>query len=176
MKSIVFALAALASAANAGAQEYGRVLSSTPVVGQVAVPEQFCDQQSIIVPGRSSGSGTALGAVTGAVIGTGVVHGGGRGASAVIGLVGGAASRAPMALAEPMAIAEPIRIAPAITTIQTSIDYVPFIVPVPVRVAPLVIAVPVVGWGYAPRQHRYPYGAIQAHPRGAGHGQRSHLR
>ena len=235
MKSIVFVIATLAAAASAGAQEIGQVLSSTPVIGQVAVPQQFCDQQSVIVPGRSSGGGAALGAISGAVIGSAIGHGGGRGAGAVIGMVGGAligdqldgrnadqiqqvrrctthtayenrvlhydvvyayagrqyAVQLPNdpgpaiqvqvtpvgAIAPPpasMAIAEPIRLAPTITTIQSSVEYVPYLAPM--RMAPLVIAVPPVVWGYAPRQHRHVYRANPPYPGGAGHGHRPRWR
>jgi uncharacterized protein YcfJ len=90
MKRIVYTLVALSAAAMAGAQETGRVLSSTPVIGQLAVPQQVCRDVSVVVPGQRDGTGAALGAVTGAVIGSTVGHGGGRAAASVIGMVGGA--------------------------------------------------------------------------------------
>ncbi len=90
MKSIVLSVATLSVAAAADAQEFGRVLSSTPVIGQVALPQQVCHDTTVVVPGRRSGAGAALGAVTGAVIGSAVGQGNGRVVGSVIGMVGGA--------------------------------------------------------------------------------------
>ena len=91
MKSIaLLSVAALSVATAAGAQEFGHVLSSTPVIGQVALPQQVCHDTTVVVPGRQSGAGAALGAVTGAVIGSTVGQGNGRVVGSVIGMVGGA--------------------------------------------------------------------------------------
>ncbi|MCZ4317250.1 glycine zipper domain-containing protein [Comamonadaceae bacterium G21597-S1] len=91
MKSIVLlSVAALSVATAAGAQEFGRVLSSTPVIGQVALPQQVCHDTTVVVPGQRTGAVAALGAVTGAVIGSTVGQGNGRVVGSVIGMVGGA--------------------------------------------------------------------------------------
>jgi len=90
MKSICLAfVAALASTLAAG-QEVGRVLSSTPVIQQVAVPQQFCSQESYAVPAQGRGGGAAIGAIAGGAIGNAIGHGGGRAAATVLGIVGGA--------------------------------------------------------------------------------------
>lgn len=230
MKYGVIMMATLVSVA-AQAQELGRVLSSTPVIGQVAVPQQLCQQGSVVVPGQNNGGGAALGAITGAVIGSALGHGGGRAAGAVVGMVSGAfigdrldsrtadqlqpvqtcttqttyenrvlrydvvyeyagrhyAVQMPSdpgttvqvqvtpvgALAPtPIVAAAPMAMAPNITTIQSSVEYVPYLAPI--NVAPVVIGYPSIGWGY--QRYHYPRHAPHAYPRGAGYGQRPHWR
>lgn len=94
MTSRFLVLAAASACTWAGAEELGRVLSSTPVFQQVAVPQQYCSLESVVVPGTSSGGGAVVGAITGAAIGHAVGrrggHGGGRTAGTVIGMIGGA--------------------------------------------------------------------------------------
>ncbi|MEO8542224.1 MAG: glycine zipper 2TM domain-containing protein [Betaproteobacteria bacterium] len=90
MKSICFALAAATASTLAAGQEVGRVLSSTPVIQQVAVPQQVCSQQSYLVPGQSQGGGAAIGAIAGGAIGNAIGHGSGRAAATVLGILGGA--------------------------------------------------------------------------------------
>lgn len=87
--SIVLAAAALASAVCA-AQEVGRVISSTPVVQQVAVPRQVCSNESISVPAQRSGGGAALGAIAGGAVGNAVGQGTGRAVATMLGIFGGA--------------------------------------------------------------------------------------
>ncbi len=71
-------------------QEEGRVISSTPVIQQVAVPRQVCSDEVVTYEGRSSGAGALLGAVAGGAAGNAIGNGGGRTAATVIGLIGGA--------------------------------------------------------------------------------------
>lgn len=66
------------------------MLSSTPVIEQVAVPMQVCAHESVVVPHRSHGAGAAIGAIAGGAIGNAIGHGGARAASTVIGILGGA--------------------------------------------------------------------------------------
>ena len=81
----------LASVATAsGAQELGRVISSTPVIAQVAVPRQVCSQQQVQVQGQKSGAGTLMGAVAGGAIGNQFGGGEGRAIATLLGIVGGA--------------------------------------------------------------------------------------
>jgi uncharacterized protein YcfJ len=99
LKSLV-ALAAvsalgLAVHTRAGAQEVGRVISSTPIVAQVNVPKQVCTQEVVQVPtGRTTNGGTGAGAVMGAVaggaMGNAVGQGSGRAVATLIGVLGGA--------------------------------------------------------------------------------------
>lgn len=67
-----------------------RVISSTPVVQQVAVPRQVCNNQAIVTEAPKSGAGALLGAVAGGAAGNAVGNGGGRALATMIGLVGGA--------------------------------------------------------------------------------------
>ena len=85
---VVTLLLALAPAAFA--QEVGRVISSTPVLSQVAVPRQVCSQQQVQVQGQKSGGGALMGAVAGGAIGNSLGGGEGRAIATLIGLVGGA--------------------------------------------------------------------------------------
>lgn len=67
-----------------------RVISSTPVVQQVAVPRQVCSNQQVITQAPKSGGGAILGAVAGGAVGNAIGNGGGRALATMIGLVGGA--------------------------------------------------------------------------------------
>lgn len=67
-----------------------RVVSSTPVVQQVAVPRQVCSNQQVISQAPKSGAGALLGAVAGGAAGNAIGNGGGRALATMIGLVGGA--------------------------------------------------------------------------------------
>jgi len=89
-KALLLSLAGLGAVGMAQAQEVGRVLSTTPVIQQVAVPRQVCNNQQVAVEQPKSGAGAAMGAIAGGVVGNQVGHGGGRAAATVLGLVGGA--------------------------------------------------------------------------------------
>ncbi|WP_298931437.1 glycine zipper 2TM domain-containing protein [uncultured Ramlibacter sp.] len=86
---LLCSLAAVA-ALSAQAQEVGRVISSSPVIEQVAVPRQVCNQQPMVVQHPVSGAGSAIGAIAGGLIGSAIGSGGGRGAATVLGAIGGA--------------------------------------------------------------------------------------
>ena len=76
---------------NASAADIlARVITSTPIVTQVAVPRQVCNTQQVITESQKSGGGALLGAVAGGAVGNAVGNGGGRALATVIGLVGGA--------------------------------------------------------------------------------------
>ena len=79
---------ALPMAANA--QEVGRVISSTPMIQQVAVPRQVCTQSQVVTPGQKSGAGAAMGTIAGGAIGNSIGQGFGRDAATMLGLIGGA--------------------------------------------------------------------------------------
>lgn len=86
------AMGVLASFATvAGAEEVGRVISSTPVIQQVAVPRQVCSQQPVAVQQPSSGGGAIIGAIVGGLLGNTIGHGMGRAAATGVGIVAGAA-------------------------------------------------------------------------------------
>jgi uncharacterized protein YcfJ len=90
-KTILFSAMGMAMAlgTTAHAQEVGRVVSSTPVVQQVAVPRQVCN--TAVVQRPSSGGGAVLGAIVGGLLGNTIGHGTGRAAATGVGLIGGAA-------------------------------------------------------------------------------------
>lgn len=90
MKSIVLTSTLLALCGLAQAQEYGRVLSRTPVYQQVAVPRQVCTQTPVMVQPQTSGTGAVLGAIAGGAIGHNIGRGDSRGLSTVAGAIGGA--------------------------------------------------------------------------------------
>jgi uncharacterized protein YcfJ len=91
-KAVLFStLGALAAWGSiASAQEYGRVLSSTPVVQQVPVSRQVCSDQPVSVQQPRSGAGAAIGGIVGGVAGNQIGHGSGRAAATLIGALGGA--------------------------------------------------------------------------------------
>ena len=74
------------------AQEQGRVISTTPVIQQVAVPRQVCANEQVMTTSQSnkSGGGALLGGVAGGAVGNAVGKGSGRAAATVIGIFGGA--------------------------------------------------------------------------------------
>jgi uncharacterized protein YcfJ len=82
--------AGVGAVTGAGAQELGRVISSTPVVQQVATQRQVCDQPAVVQP-PSSGGGALIGAVVGGLLGNTIGHGGGRAVATGVGVVTGAA-------------------------------------------------------------------------------------
>lgn len=95
MKQIILlsAVGALASsfASGAAAEEVGRVISSTPVIQQVAVPRQVCNTQPAVVQQPSSGGGALVGAIVGGLLGNTIGHGAGRFAATGVGAIAGAA-------------------------------------------------------------------------------------
>jgi uncharacterized protein YcfJ len=77
------------SSTAAQAQDQGRVISSQPVIQQVAVPRQTCSNEQIAVQGQKSGAGGLMGAVAGGAIGNNIGSGSGRALATVIGVIGG---------------------------------------------------------------------------------------
>jgi uncharacterized protein YcfJ len=85
------AAAALLAALPVSAMDImARVISSTPVVQQVAVPRQVCNNQQYITEAPRSGGGALLGALVGGVAGNAIGSGGGRAAATALGVFGGA--------------------------------------------------------------------------------------
>jgi uncharacterized protein YcfJ len=82
-------MAVLASAA-VQAQEVGKVISSTPIIQQVAVPRQVCNNQQVVTGGQKSGAGAAMGAIAGGAIGNQIGNGSGRALATMAGIFGGA--------------------------------------------------------------------------------------
>jgi uncharacterized protein YcfJ len=76
--------------AAVGAQEVGRVISTMPIIQQVAVPRQVCTQQQVATQQRKSGAGSAMGAIAGGVVGNAMGKGEGNALTTMIGVIGGA--------------------------------------------------------------------------------------
>lgn len=85
-----------AIALPAQAQDYGRsyaqgrVLSSVPVMQQVAVPQQVCNTSQVVTQAPPTGGGAVIGAIAGGLLGNTVGGGGGRALATMAGVVGGA--------------------------------------------------------------------------------------
>ncbi len=76
---------------GAFAQEQGRVISTTPVIQQVAVPRQVCANEQVVTTSQEkSGAGSLIGGVAGGAVGNAIGKGSGRAAATMIGIVGGA--------------------------------------------------------------------------------------
>ncbi len=87
---VVIALGTLASA-GAWATEYGTVVSATPIVASVPVPQSQCYDQPVVYQQPNSGVGALIGAITGAALGHNIGNGAGRSLATGIGLVAGSA-------------------------------------------------------------------------------------
>lgn len=90
MKKIVIFSAMAAVATLASAQEQGRVLSATPIVQQVGIPQQVCGNETVYSGNRTSGAGAVMGAIAGGAAGNAIGKGSGRAAATAIGVIGGA--------------------------------------------------------------------------------------
>jgi uncharacterized protein YcfJ len=90
MKKIVLLSFLSSIAAVCAAQETARVISSTPVISQVAVPRQVCSNQQVQVQSQKSGAGGIMGAVAGGAIGSNIGGGDGRAVATLLGILGGA--------------------------------------------------------------------------------------
>lgn len=90
MKKVLLLSAVLISSGVAMAQEFGRVISSTPVTTQINVPRQVCTTETVAVAQRKSGAGALVGAIAGGAVGNAIGGGSGKTAATMIGLFGGA--------------------------------------------------------------------------------------
>ena len=89
-KSLILTALGLA-ATGASAQEVGQVISSVPVVQQVAVPRQVCDQAAPMAQPQTSGGGGIAGALIGGAFGNALGQGSrNRDIATIAGVVGGA--------------------------------------------------------------------------------------
>ena len=91
MKQTLIVVALGLAAGAAMAQDSGRVISSNPVIHQVAVPRQKCNPAQVVQQRPSSGGGALIGAVVGGLLGNTIGHGMGRAAATGVGVVAGAA-------------------------------------------------------------------------------------
>lgn len=90
MKQQLLWVLALTSGGLALAQDVGQVLSSVPIIQQVAIPRQVCSTEQIAVQQPRSGAGAVMGALAGGAAGNAIGNGGGRAAATMLGIFGGA--------------------------------------------------------------------------------------
>jgi uncharacterized protein YcfJ len=88
--STLAVVAGLAAVPASAEDILARVISSTPVVQQIAVPRQVCNNEAVVTQAPKSGAGALMGALAGGAAGNAIGNGGGRTAATVLGLVGGA--------------------------------------------------------------------------------------
>ncbi len=91
MKKLLLLSAATLSAGLCSAQDVGRVISSTPIVQQVAVPRQVCSVGQAQVQAPNSGAGAVVGAIAGGAVGNSMGRGAGQAAATMLGAIAGAA-------------------------------------------------------------------------------------
>jgi uncharacterized protein YcfJ len=85
-----FALTLLcAVAGGAWAAEYGTVVSATPLVMAIPVPQRQCTEEQVVYEAPRSGAGALIGAIAGAAVGNSVGSGSGRAAATGIGMIAG---------------------------------------------------------------------------------------
>ena len=90
MKKIILCTLLAGNAGLCAAQEMGNVISATPIVQQVGVPRQICNNETVVQQPRSSGGGALLGALVGGVLGHTVGGGNGKSLATMVGAFGGA--------------------------------------------------------------------------------------
>jgi len=90
MKIVFLLSTGCLAALSASAQEVAAVVASVPIVQQVALPRQVCDNQPVVVDQPTSGAGGLIGAVAGGLLGHTVGGGSGKTAATAVGAVAGA--------------------------------------------------------------------------------------
>lgn len=89
--SVAGGMVALLGASSVQAQdERARVISSQPIIQQVATPREVCRDETVMVPARTSGAGALMGGIAGGAMGNAIGGGSGRAVATAIGLFGGA--------------------------------------------------------------------------------------
>ncbi len=81
---------ALTAPASTSSTVQARVISTTPIVAQVATPRQVCFDELQSVAPQGSGAGALLGAIAGGVIGNAVGKGTGNAVATGVAILGGA--------------------------------------------------------------------------------------
>lgn len=90
MKKLLLLVGASLLSASVLAQEYGTVISATPVMQQVAVPRLVCNNQQVVTASQPSGAGAVVGAIAGGLLGSAFGGGSGQVAATAFGALGGA--------------------------------------------------------------------------------------
>lgn len=90
MKRTLIAALLLSSSYMACAAEYGKVLSSTPILEEVSTPQRVCRDEQVEVAPQRSADGSLIGAVAGGLLGSTVGKGSGKAAATAAGVIVGA--------------------------------------------------------------------------------------
>ena len=90
MKKLILFSAVLLTSGLSQAQDFGRVLSSTPIVQQVGQPRNVCTTEQVSVQQPKSGAGALMGGIAGGAVGNAIGGGSGKAAATMIGIMGGA--------------------------------------------------------------------------------------
>ena len=72
------------------AQDFGRVISATPIIQQVGQPRNVCTTEEVSVKQPKSGAGALMGGIAGGALGNAIGGGSGKAAATMIGIMGGA--------------------------------------------------------------------------------------
>ena len=87
---VAFSVAILAGLPAQAQQETARVISSTPVMHEVPVTRQVCQDEAVTRGGQKSGAGALMGTIAGGALGNALGKGSGNAAATALGLFGGA--------------------------------------------------------------------------------------
>lgn len=110
-------VSAIASApAYAQVMREAKVLSSTPIIGQVATTRESCREERVYRPGNTSGLGAIIGGLTGAVVGNQFGKGDGRALATVAGGVAGGFAGNSMESPGPGSTVNEVRCGPQVVT------------------------------------------------------------
>lgn len=90
MKKLILLMALVGLSGMAQATEYGKVVSVTPVMGDVSTPQRTCWDEQVRVEQPRTGAGSLIGAVAGGLLGSTVGRGDGRSAATAVGVITGA--------------------------------------------------------------------------------------
>lgn len=85
-----FSVAILTGLPAQAQQDMARVISSTPVMQQVPVSRQVCQDEAVTHGGQKSGAGALMGTLAGGALGNAIGKGSGNAAATALGLFGGA--------------------------------------------------------------------------------------
>ncbi|MCX7250700.1 MAG: hypothetical protein NTX37_04215 [Burkholderiales bacterium] len=85
-----FSVAILTGLPAQAQQEMAHVVSSTPVMQQVPVSRQVCQDEAVTRSGQKSGAGALMGTLAGGALGNAIGKGSGNAAATALGLFGGA--------------------------------------------------------------------------------------
>ncbi|WP_170942940.1 glycine zipper 2TM domain-containing protein [Candidatus Dactylopiibacterium carminicum] len=90
MKRILMTTMLACVACASQAAEYGKVISSTPIMETVSTPQRVCRDEQVAVPAQRSADGSIMGAIAGGLLGSTMGEGSGKTAATAAGVIVGA--------------------------------------------------------------------------------------